>query len=290
MAKGINQRDLLYVANINGTVSVYTYWQRNIIGVLLSFKRPHAVCADRESDIYITDSKTKKIYEYAHGGKKALRVVDNSPYVADACAVNLANDDLAVANYGPVYYKAGNITVYPHGSGKPVVYGAGNFDHFLACGYDGRGDLLAVSKYGYSSPYYDDYYYLPKGSHKLLPITLPGSHQAYTGYNGDVQTISWDGKYWVVDVGGDLLRYAINIKAKYIDTITLTPSSGSVGAIALYRKGRDARATQVVGATGGYSIKNAAEYWKYPTGGTPFAEITKDLDNPFGIAISLRTQ
>jgi hypothetical protein len=38
--KGLKQRDLLYVSNANGTVSVYRYWQRTLVTVLTQFTRP----------------------------------------------------------------------------------------------------------------------------------------------------------------------------------------------------------------------------------------------------------
>lgn len=286
LAKGIGQRDLLYVSNANGTVSVYSYWQRRIVGVLTNFKQPLGECVDRDSNVYVTDYKAKKIYEYAHGAKKPHRVIDDYPQAPDGCAVDLANGDLAIANYGPTYYEGGNITVYPHGTGKPIVYGLSRFDHFLNCAYNRHGDLLATSKWGYSHYYYTNFYYLPKGSSKLLPMNLPGPSRSWN-WNYP-QTLAWDGTYWVVD-DYNLYRYTINIKAQYVDTIQLKPSSGYLGAVWLYRKGLDAQATQVVGVTG-YNTKNAVEYWKYPAGGNSIGQVTKDLDNPSGLTVSLRTQ
>jgi hypothetical protein len=92
----------------------------------------------------------------------------------------------------------------------------------------------------------------------------------------------------VIDSDG-LYRYSINIKAQYIDTITLS-GEGNLGPIAIYRKSLDAYGTQLVG-TSGYLYSGTAEvtYWKYPAGGDPIFQITsKDLDKPYGVAISLK--
>jgi hypothetical protein len=98
-----------------------------------------------------------------------------------------------------------------------------------------------------------------------------------------LQGLAWDGKYWVIDYG-DLYRYTINIKATYIDTITL---SGGYGPdIWIYRHGFKSRGVQVVAASGS-SGAGTAYYWSYPAGGNPIGTITKDLDSPSGVAASL---
>lgn len=59
-----------------------------------------------------------------------------------------------------------------------------------------------------------------------------------------------------------------------------------MGAIAIYSNGPGSEGTQAVG-TVGYSYPEVF-YWKYPSGGQPFAEITTGLDRPLGVAISLK--
>jgi hypothetical protein len=287
MAKGLKQRDLLYVSNANGTVSVYRYWQRTLVGVLTHFKKPMGECANpKTGNVYITDYNAEKIYEYAHGGKTPVRALDDAPYMPYACSVAPANGDLAVANDPYEYYHGkGNIAIYPHGSGTPkIVEGTGSSgQHFTACAYDDRGDLLAMSQYKYSPFWYDSFYYLPKGGSRLLPISLPNI--GYSSHFGVVQGVAWDGKYWVAGpIYGGLFLYTINIKAYYVGSITL--AKGTVGPIWVYRKSLAARGTQVVAGVGSGTL----EYWAYPAGGNPIGQISKDLDNPFGVAVSLGAQ
>jgi hypothetical protein len=283
MARGLKQRDLLYVSNLNGVVNVYRYWQHTIVGVLTDFKQPYGECADAAGDVYIADYVGEKVDEYAHAGKKPIEVFDDSPNNPQACAVDAKTGDLAVANYG--YNQSGNIAVYPHGGGKPILYGANRDDHFIGCAYDDRGDLLALSNYGYSDYYYSAFYYLPKRGTQLVPMDLPGPSRSWEW--GGVADVAWDGRYWVVDAYA-LYRYTINVKATYVDTITLSDDSG-LGPVWIYRKNLKAPGSQVVGVENDDGEGGSVQYWSYPGGGSPIAQVTKGLDGPSGLAVSMGT-
>lgn len=281
--KGNSQRDLLYVSNSNGTVTVYRYWQRTVVGVLTDFSKPQGECADRAGNVYITDSGRKKVYEYAHDGKKPIEVLSVAPYLPYGCSVNPANGDLAVANSANDEYKAGNISIYSHGTGTPTTYQGPYDDHFINVAYDDRGDLFTNSELlWYYSYFYDiAFYYLPKGGTKLIAEDL--SQPYFSSGWPYVSSIAFDGKYWVVDSIGKLYLYSINIEPQYEGDLSF--SGYRVGTVALYRKTLKGRATQVVGASGTGSA-SAVEYWKYPLITTPVGSITKDLDDPIGLTIS----
>jgi hypothetical protein len=287
-AKSLKQRDLLYVSNANGEVNVYRYWQRTLVGVLTDFKRPMGECADAAGDVYITDNARERIYEYRHAGKKPIAVLDDSPYKPLACSVAPSNGDLAVANspYG-TYGKGGNIAIYAHGSGKPtILQGSGGSEHYIACAYDDRGDLLVAAEYRYSPFWYNSFYYLPKHGTQLLSMSLPGLSSYGSSHFGVVEGVAWDGKYWVVGpIYDQLFLYSINIKARYIEKITLSGGYPYAGPLWIYRKNLQSRGTQAV--AGNDSSIGAVWYWKYPAGGSAIGEITKDLDTPFGVAVSM---
>ncbi len=294
MAGRLAQHDLLYVTNANGTVSVYRYWQRTLAFILTDFKRPMGACADRAGNVYITDYAREKVYEFAHGGKKPIAVLDDAPYKPYTCSVSPSNGNLAVAN-SPYdeYGKGGNIAIYPHGSGKAVILhgsGGSNGIHFTGCAYDDHGDLLALNEYHYSPFWYLQFYYLPKHGKQLLPMTLPGMGYGSSHF-GVVESIAWDGKYWVVGpIYNTLFLYTINVKAYEAGTISLSGGRPPyLGPVAIYRKTLKGQGTQLAGGTGPYAGA-AVEFFKYPAGGDSIGEIGKDLDAPFGVAISLRTQ
>jgi hypothetical protein len=286
MAKGINQRDLLYVSNANGTVNVYTYWQHNLVGVLTNFTQPLGECTDQASNVYIVDYQKAKISEYAHGGTKPLKVLDDSPNSPTDCAVSPPSGNVAVANSAYDRYTKGNIAIYPRGTGTPkIYYGNAYNDHFNGVAYDDRGDLLTTSTFSYLN-WYTEFYYLPSHGSQLILMNLPPPQGSGWDF---VQDVGWDGKYWLVLSSNTIYRYTINVKAKMVDSIKLYGGSYDISAMALYRKSSKSFATQVAGPNGTAS-KASVEYWHYPSGGSPYATITKGLDQPGGIAISLRTQ
>ena len=282
------QRDLLYVTNGDGVVNVYRYWQHTLAGVLTDFTQPEGECVDASGNVYIADYGAKKVYEYAHGGKAPTDTIDTSPYAAFGCAINPKNGALAVANY---YGRGtrGNIEVYRHAKGRPVIYTYPYIAGFRSVAYDSKGNLLATDGNGYSSSYYGSHFaYLPKNGIKLIYMNFCyGTSCGEFGFLS-VQGIQWDGKYWVFDSYDELFRWTIaNDQSEYVDEITLNGSyEDQVGPFWLYRKNTKSPATQVVSSSY-FDSRGAVLYWKYPAGGNSIASITKDLDVPFGVVGSL---
>jgi|SRR5579862_8284170 len=290
IAKGLTNQDLLYVSNGNGTVSVYSYSDGTIVGVLTKFKQPQGMCSDRSGNAYIADYKARKVYEYAHGGTKPILVLNDPAYHPYACSINPRNGDVAVANATQSYDTPGSIRVYSPGSNKTVTYTATFDDHFIGCAYDDHGDLFVVSDsyyYTYESGSFFVFYYLPKAATQLIKLDVPNPHY-YSGWEyQDVQAVAWDGRHWIVESYEYLDRYDINVDVTYVGDTVLNSTYRYQGPIAVYRATRKAKATQVVAASSSFSGKSAVDYWAYPAGGYPTQTITQDLDNPFGVAISL---
>lgn len=274
--------DLLYVTNSNGVVNVYRYWQHTLIGVLTDFDQPWNECVDRTGDVYITDYGTKRIDEYAHGGKKPIHVIDDSPYYPAACSVDYKSGNLAIANSG---YGRGNIAVYVHAKGKPILYTDPNIYGFAVVGYDDRGNLLASNGCTYDSSCYGaSFAFLPNKAVNLITIDVPGPGSSW--YYENVESIQWDGEYWAIDAYDNLYRITIaDNKAYYVGMTTISQSVGN--PVWIYRKNLKSSGTQVVGS-GMQSDQTIIAYWNYPAGGSPIAEATKGLDGPFGVTISLR--
>jgi hypothetical protein len=291
MDAGLKNQDLLYVANANGLVNVYRYQNHKLAGVLTNFQHPKGACADGAGNVYITDTGTQQIYEYAHGATKATRELSGSgdPY---ACSVDDKTGNLAVANAG-ARDADGDLEVFTHARGTPKIYTPTcDETHFFSVGYDAYGDLLAEATSSFSTDEYGGgFYYLQAKSKSLtcLDIPPPSSNRDWAR----AFAILWDGKYWVID-DRDLYRYSINITAKYVDKIALS-AEGDVGPVAIYRKAENAYGTQLAGTSGyeptTYSTGSPGyvNYWNYPTGGAPiYQSSSKDLDAPYGVAISLK--
>ncbi|MGA7283308.1 MAG: hypothetical protein WBW87_02080 [Candidatus Cybelea sp.] len=288
MDAGAASHDLLYVTNENGVVNVYRYWQHTLEGVLTDFKDPQGECADAAGNVYIADNGANKLFEYAHGGKSPIRTIDVSPNSPFGCAVNIKNGDLAVANFNYDNSTRGNIEIFRHAKGKPVVYSDRYLLGFQSLAYDGRGDLLATNGTGYDSSYYGaQFVYLPKNGIKLIAIEFCPSTSC--GYYGAVQGIQWDGKYWVFANYSYLLRWTIvNNQSQFVDEILLNGAyEEGIGPFWLYRKNLKGPATQIV-ASSDFESRQAVFYWKYPGGGNPVGSLTKDLAVPFSVVGSLK--
>jgi hypothetical protein len=278
-------RDLLYVSNANGIVNVYRYWQHDLVGELTDFTQPEGECSDANGDVYITDYSTGDIDEYAHGGKTPLRAIDESGYNPYACAIDPKTGDLAVANYGEGgYYTQGSLAIYAHAKGKPTYYSSKDLYHMNGVAYDKYGDLLATGFYLYSGFYVETYFaYLPARSKDFEEISLPPPDSS-GWYQTQVLGLDWDGEYWTVDLNDAVFQYSINIKPELVGSVNL---DGAGDPVAFYDPNPKKQATQAVS---GYGFENAnyVYYWKYPSGGEPYASLTHGLDRPFGIAISMK--
>ena len=191
---------------------------------------------------------------------------------------------LAVANYEEESSGKGNVAVYPHATGSPAYYTA-TFSHYQSCAYDNEGNLLITDGFASGS----DFAWLAKNGKKLVNIDVKGGSSEEGGFAG-VQSIVWDGKYFVIDtsLGGGSAIYRISIKNKRghtVGTTYLGGSAGTLGQLAIYNG--NSEGAQVVGG-GGETSESLVDYWKYPSGGSPLAQIANGLDGPFGVAISLK--
>ncbi|MGA2760010.1 MAG: hypothetical protein ABSF08_06810 [Candidatus Cybelea sp.] len=272
--------DLAYVADGNGEVVVFNLSNDSLAGVLTRFNDPKGDCVDKKGDVFVADFGALKVDEYAHGGKKPIAVIDTSPYQPYACSVDLKSGNLAVANYGTTTKGAGNIAVYAHATGQPVLYTDSSIANFEACGYDGQGDLLvsngAAGEDGYSS-----FALLANGGTQLTNVTLPGPSSGFAWR--EVDGIQWDGRYWTVDESGATYRISISHGIAYYVGHTYLDSGGG-GPAWLYGGTAKKQATQALEADG--EGDSAVYVWNYPAGGEPIAYLNQGLDEPFGVTVS----
>ncbi|HEY2473474.1 MAG TPA: hypothetical protein VGI19_01615, partial [Candidatus Cybelea sp.] len=192
MKAGMSKADLLYVADSDNEVTVYDYASRDLVGVLTDFSQPMGECAGTNGNVYITDSAARKIFEYAHGGTKAMKTLNDAPDSPYACAVDPTTGNLAVAN-DDGSSKEGNIKIWSKGSGTPSSYTDSQLDNFRGCAYDSRGALLTN---GFTSGYATGFAWLPPGGSKLINVTIPGPSSSWKWYAAGLQ---WDGKFFVID-------------------------------------------------------------------------------------------
>jgi hypothetical protein len=276
--------DLLYISNGAGNVAVYRYWKRTFVGLLSGFRSPKGECIDAKGDVFITDSGAAMVREYAHGGTKPVRVLYDAGYKPYSCSVDPTTGNLAVANSPTSVRGGGGIAVYRHARGQPKLYGPiKDLPVPVAVGYDDKGNLLIASLSAYSDYYYASFAFLAKGSQSFISLQL----SQITSPFSDVTSVQWDGQYWAIADDGAIYRYAISS----------TGDSTFEGLISLSGSGLEYGQGQFwiyVTAAGSHIIaadpsSNTVYDWHYPAGGEPIASITGYLNQPYGVAVSPRS-
>lgn len=276
------KQDLLYVSNVNGTVTVYRYDDRSRVGKLTGFSRPKGACVDRNGDVYITDRVAEDIVEYQHGGTKPVAVLLDSGFQDYACSVDPSTGNLAVANPYQADGNAGGIAIYRHARGRPTLYRIGHEPNPQACAYDDLGDLLIASDYRRAGQQVVSLVYLPRRSSTFIHLNLYVSGSQREG----VYNVQWDGKYWALLYNDNIVRFQIEHdgRATYKGMTYLGGNDEGESRFWIVRlkDGSRGRGTQIVAAQ-----PTEVLYWNYPSGGNTIGLIWKGLDEPYGVTVSL---
>lgn len=278
--------DLLYISDgDNGTVTVYTYRKRQLVGTLTGFGVPWGLCSD-ENHIFVADYQNEDIVEYRHGESQPIKTLSTANYFPVDCSVNPLTGDLAVASIssqGSLGYPPGAISIYKKAKAPPKVYNTSQNLNFIACAYDNMGNLFADGS-GYSGPAFQ-LVELPSRHKKLIKIRIkpPLSNSLYPG------GLQWDGKYVALGIANSTIyQYAVTKEvAKEAGVTELSGKGVAIGLFWLgkFGKGTNPLATQLVALTN-YNNPNEAQYYDYPSGGTPTEVITAALDGPLGATVS----
>jgi len=274
-----NGEDLLYVSNgpasshNSAWVTVYSYPRGKLVGILRGFAAPAGECVDRGGNVFITDTDTGKIFEYAHGGKHPIATLPAPGPDSLGCSVDPTTGNLAVSSLG--FGNNGAVGIYKGAKGSPKLYKNRAFQMYYFCGYDNSGNLF-VDGQNYASSAFE-FAELAQGDTKLKSVTLNQS----IGFPGGVQ---WDGKYVTVGDQNTSIVYQFSISGDVGTEAGSTTLGGSdVGAVLQYF---------IVGsrliapnACSGKCVGNVL-YFPYPSGGDATKTITKDVHYPRGLVVS----
>lgn len=280
MTPNLAKKDLLYVADDNGEVTVYHYATQKLVGVLTDFAKPLGECSDAAGDVFIADYGRKRIYEYAHGGMKPIAVLNDAPYSPYTCAVDATSGNLAVAN-GRKGRKGGNIAVYAHASGTPVLFTDKTIPNFQGCAYDNDGNLLTTSgELAASNPAL--FAWLPKNGKRLIDIQIPGPGSGWKWQ--EVVGIQWDGHFFAIDDYNIYRAALINGQAYFAGETDL---QGGYNGRSPYwiNANPKAEGMQVVAGWTASSY-SGIYYFRYPQGGKAIADFEHGVDVPLGVTVS----
>jgi hypothetical protein len=170
-----------------GDVYVFSLPALRPVLTLTGFDGPQGMCSDASGDVFVTNTYTYQVLEYNHSGNQinALNIPNNGWPVG--CAWDRTTGNVAVMiienDYGST---AGEIWVYPGGSGTPTAYTDPdpNVFSYFSAGYDGKGNLyFDAQNYEYTLTTVGR---LAKNANSASTITIAGG-TIYSG--GAVQWI-----------------------------------------------------------------------------------------------------
>jgi hypothetical protein len=236
-------------------------------------------CVDASGNVYITDSSAEEVFEYAHGGSKAIKTLDDSPDTPRTCAVDPATGNLAVANDDGSSHE-GNIAIWPDGSGQPTRYTNSTLDNFVGCSYDSNGNLLTTNGSAFA--------WLPRGGSTLVNILIPPPNSGAKW--GGIQGIQWDGHFFALDGGQYVYRVSVlHGLGYYIGDINLN-TDGETGPYWIFIPKSTSQSAQILGGIYQDEFQYSVESFDYPGAGSPLFQITHGIDVPFGVVVSPKTQ
>lgn len=137
---------LLYVSDYTyGVVDVYNYKDpHRLYGQLTGFGSPNGLCADTAGNVYVVDSQTYDVYEFAHGGTTPIAIAQDIYGRPNGCAFDPTTGNLAVTNgYVPPHYP-GNVDVFVGGlQGSQTTYSTPVLQSYQPGGYDPSGNFFS---------------------------------------------------------------------------------------------------------------------------------------------------
>jgi hypothetical protein len=261
---------LLYITDAGtNTVVVYSYPKLKVVGTLTGFTNPQGDCVDKANNVWIANTQTSQLIEYAHGGTTPIATLDDPNQYPVGCSFDPTSANLAVSNFYSTSGPPGSISIFKNASGSPTVFTPPNFAVVYYLGYDRKGRLY-------------------------LDGIDSGSSFLFASFNGtNFEGITLDhpigGPGAVEAVGKDIV---VGDQANGANAAYRFAISGSAGKLA--------HTTPLTGAhdiVQFYILNNAlvggdfnpsgstADRFNYPAGGTP-TKTASGLSAPIGAVIS----
>lgn len=276
-----NASQLLYVSDL-GTFDVYVYRfpSLELAGKLHGFNDPQGECADASGNVWIADTGSDRMIEYAHGGERPVATLADPIGYPAGCAVDDASGDLAVTNLYN-FSGAGSVLVYKNAGGTPKVYADSDLYYYYFAGYDRNGNL-----YVSGSTTNGDYRLavLARGSRSIELVKIGGGKLYFPG------TVALLGSTLIL--GDQRCRgrmtscfYELRVSGRNARITGTTPLRGSCDVVQAY-----VDATRIAGGDDAAYCRNGRSsiaIWPYPAGGVPSRSVHGPRV-PIGAALSVR--
>jgi hypothetical protein len=274
MAPEAKKQRLLYLSDGGADeVLIYSYPAGKKVGALTQLRDPAGVCSDAAGDVWVVNSASFTIVEYAHGATKSEATLSDAGASNPlGCSVDPTTGNLAVTNLG-ASTGGGDLAIYTGAKGSAKKYQDSDLTYPYFCGYDDQGNLFVD---GLNSSYGFVFAELPSGSGKLQTIGLNGT----VDFPGGVQ---WDGSYVAI---GD--QYYQGKHTSAIDQVSVSGSAGTVEGTTTLTSSCNVLQFAIAGSTvvAPDVCSSDARYYHYPAGGSSTKTLT-GLTYPVAAAVSL---
>lgn len=289
---------LLYVSDpVANVVAVFSLPNLVLKGTLAGFSMPHGLCSDKSGNVWVTNTGTREILEYAHGGTSPIATFLDPYGDPFGCAVDDHHSQVGVTNIRDVSPSPSPSPASGPGEYLRLASGTWSSSYDLAAlnsdisvGIDPAGnafiDGLTSSKHFVLAE-------LPAGGSTIHQITITGGTIHYPGM------VQWyeDGNYLAV---GD--RRCGTPRTTCVYHVSISGSTGTITGKTKFKAYNGHvicdMAQGAIGASGekflaggddesacGYAT-SSVERWAYPAGGSPTNSNHATLTHPFGTAIS----
>ena len=288
---------LLYVSDpVDNVVAVFSLPDLLLRGTLTGFSKPHGSCSGESGNIWVANTGSRQILEYAHGGTSPIATALDPYGDPFGCAVNGHRHKVGVTNIrdvpsptpgpasGPGEY------LFLHSGTWSTSYDLALLNSDISVGIDPVGnayiDGLTNSKHFVLAE-------LPSGSTVIHQITISGGTIHYPGM------VQWyeDGHYLAV---GD--RRCDTPRTTCVYHVSISGSTGTIIGKTKFKAYNGHAicdmAQGAIGASGenflaggddesacGYAT-SSVDRWAFPAGGSPTNSNHATLRHPFGTAIS----
>jgi hypothetical protein len=261
---------LLYITDAGtNTVVVYSYPKLKVVGTLTGFTNPQGDCVDKANNVWIDNTQTSQLIEYAHGGTTPIATLNDPNQYPVGCSFDPTTGNLAVSNFYSTSGPPGSISIFKNASGAPAVYTPPNFAVVYYLGYDPQGRLYLDGIDSGSAFLFASFNGTEFKSIMLdHPIGGPGAVQAI-------------GKDIVVgdQTNGANAAYRFAIRGSTGKLVHATPLTGAHDIVQFYVLKK-----ALVGGDFNPS-GSTADRFDYPAGGTP-TKTAPGLSAPIGAVIS----
>ena len=259
----------------DNNVQIFTFPSGTYIGAAPAppegFAQPQGMCSDKAGDVFVANTSSGTIDEYAGNGTFVKALFDPNEYPV-GCAIDPSSGTLAVSNIISSGDNAGGISLYKNASGKPRQLTDPNMIEIYFIAYYGSTGKLFYSGFNNSfDPAISSYV---RGTFNIVPL-----NGATIGFPG---TVAWASKTKSLAIAGQATAGG--------PTFYHVKADGNVTGATVLACASDYCDVDQATVEGKYIVAAAGVY-AYPAGGDPLYTVgASGFGELIGSAVSIVKQ